>query len=713
MAEETKQPEAERGTPESQKQRWIKYGSNVVLTVIVVILLAAAVTYLAQLYNRRVDTTAQRVYSLKPQTLAIIRDLDQPVRIVGLYHRPDQPREGEADYAQVVSDLLKEYQQKGRNITVEMIDPVKDVAKKEELINYVTQHYGGEVQRYREFVENFPKAVQPIRDFANAELPLVQALPFDAIPSRPLRDDVEPTVKSVEVFTRVLDNAQEEVEQRLRLKPPDYRGAVDAIDMRLEPISQAIDEILRRFEGYQNSQNLAEPIRAYVAQATPRYQQVKQVIDDILQRGQDLGELKLDEVRQKLNERNPILVLGRDEMRSLSFQQIWQEDRTARELVPDAQPQPRFAGEQQITTAIFSLTQPARQKIAFVRTGGPPLTTPGFPLFQRGGPFSEVAQRLRDYNFEVLEKDLSGMWAMQAQMQQMMPPPPEPSDEELRNAIWIVVNMPMDRRMGMPPASPAASLHEHLSNGGGAMVLMMPQADDLAVALKEWGVEALTDAILVHEVPRIEGDGPQDIAERAQREPYIFVINDFGDHPLARPLRTLDGLLIGMTPIRSTEAPGLSSSPLLPIPTQPRSWGERDLTSIEERQLAFDPERDVAPPLYGGAAVDKEGAGRLVVFGGFSLFTDGIVSFPDLEMLRTQRRLVTRFPGNGELFANAVFWLANMETMMAISPAAMEISRIAPMSDTVATTWRTGVLMIGLPLLVVLAGIGVYFMRRD
>ena len=44
-----------------------------------------------------------------------------------------------------------------------------------------------------------------------------------------------------------------------------------------------------------------------------------------------------------------------------------------------------------------------------------------------------------------------------------------------------------------------------------------------------------------------------------------------------------------------------------------------------------------------------------------------------------------------------MFWLAKMEPMIAISPAAMEVSRIEPMSPGVQGFWRTGVLLVGLP----------------
>jgi hypothetical protein len=43
----------------------------------------------------------------------------------------------------------------------------------------------------------------------------------------------------------------------------------------------------------------------------------------------------------------------------------------------------------------------------------------------------------------------------------------------------------------------------------------------------------------------------------------------------------------------------------------------------------------------------------------------------------------------------------------------MEVSRIEPMSAGVLTAWRVGVLTVGLPGLVIIAGILMYLKRRD
>src|SRR5207247_3907190 len=80
--EMTDQPDsAQSSSPDTQHQRWLKYGSNVVLVSIIVIVLAGLLVYLAQFRSKRVDMTAMRVYSLKPQTLNLIHAVKSPIRL--------------------------------------------------------------------------------------------------------------------------------------------------------------------------------------------------------------------------------------------------------------------------------------------------------------------------------------------------------------------------------------------------------------------------------------------------------------------------------------------------------------------------------------------------------------------------------------------------------------------------------------------------------
>src|SRR5439155_17222693 len=206
-------------------------------------------------------------------------------------------------------------------------------------------------------------------------------------------------------------------------------------------------------------------------------------------------------------------------------------------------------------SAILSLTNKTKPKVVFVRPSGPPVANPGIPGFQRGGPLSVIADRLREYNFDVQEKDLSGMWAMQAQMQRQFAPP-EPSDDEIKDAICSVLGIPSGpNQFGMPPQSIAPKLAAHLKSGGSAMVLTMPNGDAMTDALEEWGVKVNTNLLAVHEA--IKSQNPAgDPIEDALRVPMIFVIKDYGDHMLTQPLKSLEAIMFPILPVETLSKPG-------------------------------------------------------------------------------------------------------------------------------------------------------------
>lgn len=716
MATET----SEQPKPESQKERWVKYGANVGLTVVVAILLSILVIYIAQRNNERIDTTASGAYSLKPQTVNIIKDNKQKITLVSLYTHPEGAvAEEKTDFITPVVDLLEEYKRKGSNIDVEIIDPIRNPTKVDNLIDTVAKKYGGEVEKYKSYLDEYPKVYEQIKQLAAAEAEKVKALPLDQITSQDLASTLVLTIATVQQFPPRLEELQDQIQRRLQLKPPDYKGATESVDSSMQSLSSMLDEIIRSFKESKDDQKVPQAIRAYMTASLPTYEQMKKLADEQVEKIKNLGELKLDDLRQSLRARDAILVMGEKDMRVIGRDQVWQVDPDRRALMAGGQVKPRFAGEQQISTAILALTSEKKPKVVFMRPGGGPLTTPGFPPFQAGGPLSDIAQRLRDYNFEVLEKDLSGQWAMQAQMRGM-PAEPEPSDEDIKDAIWVVLGVPapqQQQQMMMPPPSLGPKLKEHLDAGGSAMVMFLPHADPMSEALAPWGVTVKPEVIAVHELVEQQGGRTGDMIEEAQRIPFIFVLHEYGDHEITRPLRSLDGLLIPMVLVQTEPKDGFEATPIIPIPTTPPAWGESDAeAALDGRKVEFNAPaqggNDYPPPIYAGAAVERSAGGRLVVLGSLQFVTNDFLSIPDMEFARAGE-MVSRFPANGELFTNSIFWLSKMETMIAISPSAMEVSRIEPMSDTALKAWRIGVLLVGLPLAVVVGGMLVYFARRD
>ncbi len=741
--------------PESQRERWLKYGSNVLVVVLVAIVLAGLVTYLAQKAHARLDTTKAKVYSLKPQTVKILRDLDQPVRIVSLYTKPDQvqatPGQDDQDYAGTVADLLAEYKSNSSKVSVEVIDPLKQPSKVDDLITEVTEKYGGEVKKYKDFLAKWPDQYKQFQTMAAREAAEAERLQQSL--EQEGAGDIGEAVRSVDSVTKELGDLQTQIDKAMKQRPPNYKGATDAIRRKLDSdVSPLLGQMIAAFERVpgmvpktqpatqpstqpstgpttapsatpeltERERRLLEripaPILAYLRESLPRYREMKRLSDEVSKQIAGLGDLKLDDLRQQLRERDAILVLGPDEMRSLPFQQVWQIDPDVRQFLRAGGTtetiKPKFAGEQQVTTAVLAVTTKKKPKVVFVRPGGPPFTSSGSP-FQRSGPYNRVAQRLREYNFDVKEKDLSGMWAMQNRG--MMPPEPEPTDEEMKDAVWVVIDVPNQQQGMMPTSAPVAErLAAHLDAGGSALVLAVPRAPDLASALDKWGLKLRVDASAAHDVPPATGAPDADLVQQLMRRPDLFVTNQYGNHMITKPIRSLDTVTVFDVPVQITSpAPqGVTVTPLLSTPAGLNSWGETSVDQMDEGPPKFDPATDIPGPINIAAAAEKAGAGRLVVIGSVPFASNDALSIPDFELAK-KGVIVSRFPGNAELFTNSVFWLARMDTLIAISPSAMEVNRIDDMGKTTLGLWRVGVLVVGLPLAVLLAGGLVYLRRRD
>jgi D-ribose pyranose/furanose isomerase RbsD len=697
---------------EDQKQRWVKYGVNVAVSIVAVVALGIALTYLAQRFPKRIDTTQAGLYSLKPQTVNLIKDLNQKIKLVSLY-AAKTARDEENPYAGPVQDLIEEYARKSSNIEYQVIDPIKQPTQTDQLVNDAIAKYGGAVKNYKDFVADFTGKLSQLQQLTAAEVAAVTELNPDSAGSGEGAKDALDVINSVrESLPALLNDLKSRVDRAMSAKFPQYQGIVDMIREEMQTVSKIETAVVAYSNRLKSDQNVSQPYRDYFAAAVSRHEAIKKMADDIVTKIGTLGELKVSELQQAIKGQNLILVLGENDWRVINPDQVWVTDTRDVRNFTEATPKPRFAGEQAITTAILSLKTSTKPKVAFLRPGGPPLTDPGFPPFQAAGPFSEVAERLRSYNFEVLEKDMSGMYAMQAQMQGRQVAP-EPSDEQLKDAVWIVLDFPTEQ--GGPPTGMGPKLAQHLKDGGAAMVLAVPQAEALSEALKDYGIELVSDAMIVHEVPK--GDRPRtgDWSEEVRSVPFVFVGNEYGQHVLTQPLDALDILLLQMCPVRTVPAAGAKTTPLLPVPQNMKVWGERNLANPEQTDFTFDttgPTADISGPFYAGAASEKDKS-RLVVLGALASFTNRMVTWPDEELLQKRRIQVARFPGNGELFTDAVFWLAHMEPMIAISPAAMQVSRISSMSEASLGFWRYGVLIILLPGLVLAAGIGMYFARRD
>jgi hypothetical protein len=713
-------------TAETQSQRWVKYGANVVFSSIIVILLAVMITWLAQTHDMRVDTTEGETQSLRPQSINFIQDLKQPIRIVALYPKLKSDSH-EQDFYQPVADLLTEYSTKGKNIRTELLDPDTQKDDFNKLVEEVTNKYGGAVQGYKALLEKLPELNKSTDEFVKKEMNLYRALPWEKVQDQQLQQEISAAYLTLVLADHQLADLKTAVDSDLNQQIPSYKDGVDDARTTYSNISQLLQQFSQVVASFKTDPAFAKltAITDYTGGASARADAARKQADALVDSISHLGALtELDEFKEQLKSK-AIIVMGDSGYKILQFDQIWKVPETSR-FAPQSDVPPRlnFAGEQQITAAIASLTSSAKPMVVFVRAGGAPLATAMSPDQQP--LFGAIAQRLRDQGFDVQEKDASGQ---SAQMEEN--PMPEPTDAQMKNAIWVVVRAQHDTQPDQPsPIDPM--LEEHLKSGGSALVLLFPTADPMDQALSPMGLHAKTDELIVHEALTTPERQSNDFAESAlQASQAVFRLNEYGNHPIADPLQGLDFLQAASSPITvgPDVPPGVHATGLLPIPLSPHYWASFDTESIlsnQQTNVTFSPKADpdagkmfadvdntAENRLYGAAASEAPGGARLVVVGSYVFGISYLVDLPDQEMLERHGLNVSRLPGNGEFFVNSILWLAHEDSMLAISPHALQVARIKDMSPATQNFWRVGILLVGLPLAAIASGLMVYSKRRD
>ncbi len=105
--------------------RRLLYGANLIIIIIVMFLLAVVINYLGKHYNKRIDLTASKQFTLSEQTIKTINSLKKPVLISTFFNKKNPNR-------QRIYDLLAEYDNLSANITVDKVDPIANPSKTQE-----------------------------------------------------------------------------------------------------------------------------------------------------------------------------------------------------------------------------------------------------------------------------------------------------------------------------------------------------------------------------------------------------------------------------------------------------------------------------------------------------------------------------------------------------------------------------------------------------
>ncbi len=97
-----------------------RYGANVAIMTVSFFVILLLVNFLMYRTPTRIDVTSTRVFTLSPQTIQILKDLDTPVRANAFFVTT---RSNEEAKRQQTADLLNEFARRSGNFTYRFIDP--------------------------------------------------------------------------------------------------------------------------------------------------------------------------------------------------------------------------------------------------------------------------------------------------------------------------------------------------------------------------------------------------------------------------------------------------------------------------------------------------------------------------------------------------------------------------------------------------------------
>jgi ABC-type uncharacterized transport system involved in gliding motility auxiliary subunit len=119
--------------------RAARYGANAALYSVAFIGILVAINYLSTVYHRRVDLTEEKVFSLSPQSIQIVKSLDKPLQLYGFF---------EAGQSAAARNLYDNYSYVSHQVSAELVDPDQhpELAEKYKVTVMGTTHiqYGGD-----------------------------------------------------------------------------------------------------------------------------------------------------------------------------------------------------------------------------------------------------------------------------------------------------------------------------------------------------------------------------------------------------------------------------------------------------------------------------------------------------------------------------------------------------------------------------------------
>jgi len=240
----------------------------------------------------------------------------------------------------------------------------------------------------------------------------------------------------------------------------------------------------------------------------------------------------------------------------------------------------------------------------------------------------------------------------------------------------------------LPPETDA--INKYMQNGGRALVMLDAGVDlpNLVKMVGDWGPKAQND-LVIDENP---------VAQIFGTEPYMPLIVKYGSNPIVQPLNGRATLfpISRSFDVGGSSKPGASNDSL--CETSPESYGVPDWTP-KMTQIRHSP-KDIKGPLTVAVAGSVPGAGAEKKEGRFVALGTSLVATNSF----------LNFQSNRDFVMNSINWLSADEDLISIRATPPESQHLNMNAQAMRRVLILGVF--GIPILIVLAGVLVWWQRR-
>src|SRR5271170_2534206 len=143
----------------ADQRRWL-YGSNTAILVIAVVLVVGIIDWLTAKYNYAYDCTTGGIFTLSPQTLGLLKQIDQSGQTFYLVNQFAPLGDDETENAQAVQlqQLIQEYTRAS--------DHVREFTptSREDLMVELRKRFGDQYQPYRAALEKFSSVSTSLKE---------------------------------------------------------------------------------------------------------------------------------------------------------------------------------------------------------------------------------------------------------------------------------------------------------------------------------------------------------------------------------------------------------------------------------------------------------------------------------------------------------------------------------------------------------------------